>query len=369
MEAIGRLAGGVAHDFNNLLTVITGYTQMVLDGFESDHPMRSYVEEIVRASDSAAALTNQLLAFSRRQIVTPQVLDLNTLVRGMDNLLHRLIGEDIDLVTTLAPDLPRVKVDAGQFQQVLMNLAVNARDAMPEGGTMTIVTSTAVVDEPGPEEVPSGAYVLLAVTDTGRGMSEDTRRRIFEPFFTTKSRGKGTGLGLSTVYGIVKQAGGEVTVESQIGTGTTFRIHLPALERAVAAGVEAGAAIERKTGTETVLLVEDEGGLRKLVREVLENCGYTVLQAANCQEALSLSEAYSGPIHLCLTDMIMPGMSGREMASRVTQLRPRIKVLYMSGHTDHSILPRGTKDAGTAFLQKPFTPDVLLARVREVLDK
>ncbi|MGE5645582.1 MAG: PAS domain S-box protein [Acidobacteriota bacterium] len=369
MEAIGRLAGGVAHDFNNLLTVITGYTQMVLDGFEAEHPMRGYVEEIVRASDSAAALTNQLLAFSRRQIVTPQVLDLNTLVRGMDNLLHRLIGEDIELVVKLDAGLPRVKVDEGQFQQVLMNLAVNARDAMPEGGTMTISTGIAAIKEQDPDGIAPGAYVLLSVTDTGKGMSEETQRRIFEPFFTTKSRGKGTGLGLSTVYGIVKQAGGEVTVRSQVGGGTTFRIHLPALERAVAACVENGTLPERKTGTETVLLVEDEPGLRQLVREVLETHGYTVLQAADVREALTMSEAHKGTIHLCLTDMIMPGMSGRDLAERIKQLRPRIRILYMSGYTDHSVLMQGAKDDETTFLQKPFTPDVLLGRVREVLDK
>jgi PAS domain S-box-containing protein len=366
MEAVGRLAGGVAHDFNNLLTVISGYTQMLLDGLEEDHPMRSYVEEIVRAGDSAAALTGQLLAFSRRQIVTPQVLDLNALVSGMDNMLHRLIGEDINLAATLAPDLPSVKVDAGQFQQVLMNLAVNARDAMPAGGRITIRTAAEVVDESNPD-IPPGSYVVLSVSDTGKGMTEETRRRIFEPFFTTKGRGKGTGLGLSTVFGIVKQAGGEISVESQPGRGSTFRIYLPAIDRAVAAGVESELAPELKKGTETVLVVEDEAGLRKLVREVLQSHGYTVLVAEDFRAALDLSRTHAGPIHLCLTDMIMPGMGGRDLAARLTELRPRLKVLYMSGYTNNVLQQDGTNVAGR-FLQKPFTPESLLAKVRAVLD-
>ncbi len=371
MEAVGRLAGGVAHDFNNLLTVITGYTQMLFEGLEPEHPMRSYVEEIVRASGSAAALTNQLLAFSRRQIVSPQVLDLNTLVSGMDKLLHRLIGEDIDLVTSLAPGLPRVRVDAGQFEQVMMNLAVNARDAMPNGGKLLIQTDTAVIAGVSPDGVAPGNYVLLSVSDTGKGMSEETRHRIFEPFFTTKGRGKGTGLGLSTVFGIVKQAGGEVVVESEPGSGSTFRIYLPVVERAVAAGAESGALPERKTGTETVLVVEDQSELRKLVREVLESHGYTVLNADDFRAALRIAETYSGPIHLCLTDMVMPGMSGRELASRVQQLRPKVKLLYMSGYTDHAALEleEGETVPGTHFLQKPFPPEVLLAKIREVLDR
>jgi PAS domain S-box-containing protein len=369
MEAVGRLAGGVAHDFNNLLTVITGYTQMILDGLEEQNSLRSYVEEIVHASDSAAALTNQLLAFSRRQIVKPQVLDLNTLVEGMDNLLHRLIGEDVELVTKLGQGLPRVRVDAGQFQQVMMNLAVNARDAMPEGGMMTIATAAASLDQPGPEGLAAGNYVLLSVSDNGRGMSEETRSRIFEPFFTTKGRGKGTGLGLSTVYGIVKQAGGEVTADSEIGGGTTFRIYLPAIDRAAAASVTPGTAAERKTGTETVLVVEDERGLRKLVREVLQQSGYTVLQAADFGEALNVSERHPGSIHLCLTDMVLPGISGKELAARMQRLRPRMRVLFMSGHTDHAVLEHGAREPGTHFLQKPFTPEVLLAKVRDVLDR
>jgi two-component system, cell cycle sensor histidine kinase and response regulator CckA len=368
MEAVGRLAGGVAHDFNNLLTVIAGYTQMLLDGLEEEHPMRSYVEEIVRAGESATALTNQLLAFSRRQIVTPRVLDLNSLVSGMRGLLHRLLGEDVELIPELAPGLPRVRVDEGQFQQVLMNLAANARDAMPEGGTIMLRTSVEAVAAPRRDAVTPGNYVVLSVTDSGKGMSEETRRGIFEPFFTTKGRGKGTGLGLSTVYGIVKQAGGEVTAEAEPGAGTTFRIYLPAIERAAAAGVESPSVPERRKGTETVLLVEDEGGLRKLVCEVLQNDGYTVLPAANFDEAVSLCETHTGSIHLCLTDMILPGTSGLELGSRVVQLRPRLKVLYMSGHTDHALFDRAPWGSGTQFLRKPFTPESLLAKVREALD-
>ena len=369
MEAVGRLAGGVAHDFNNLLTVITGYTQMLLAGLEEEHPMRGYVEEIVRASDSAAALTNQLLAFSRRQIVSPRVLDLNTLVSGMDRLLHRVIGEDIDVTTSLAPGLPRVKVDEGQFEQVIMNLAVNARDAMPNGGRLIIKTDSAVIAEVNPEGIAPGNYVSLSVSDTGRGMTEEARRRVFEPFFAADGKGRGTGLGLSTVFGIVKQAGGEVVVESEPGSGSTFRIYLPAIGRAAAAGAEGAALHERKTGTETVLVVEDQNELRKLVREVLRANGYTVLESADYREALRIAETYSGPIHLCLTDMVMPGMNGRELASRVRQLRPTAKVLYMSGHTNHAALELEPETAPTPFLQKPFAPEVLLAKIRDVLDR
>jgi PAS domain S-box-containing protein len=368
MEAVGRLAGGVAHDFNNLLTVIGGYTQLLLEALQPDDPMRASLEEIERAGASAAALTNQLLAFSRRQIVTPLVMDINTLVASLDKMLHRLIAEDIELVTMLAPHLPNVKVDAGQIQQVLMNLVVNARDAMPQGGTITIGTDVADFSERTPDGVAPGRYVVLSVADTGRGMTEETRLHVFEPFFTTKGRGKGTGLGLSTVYGIVKQSGGEVTVTSAPGQGSTFRIFLPAVDRAVAAGVNGSPAPERKRGTETVLLAEDEAGLRKLIAGVLEGRGYTVLSAADVREALELCERHSGPIHLFLTDVVMPGMSGQDLATRASRLRPEIKVLYMSGHTDHAILEHGVLDSGIAFLPKPFTPEILLTKIREVLD-
>jgi PAS domain S-box-containing protein len=368
MEAVGRLAGGVAHDFNNLLTVIGGYTQMLLETMQPDHPLRPSLEEIDRASASAAALTQQLLAFSRRQIVTLQVLDLNHLVAGLDRMLHRLIGEDVELVTVRPPHLPNVKVDAGQIEQVLMNLVVNARDAMPRGGTITIETEVAEFNERNPDGVGPGRYVVLSVADTGRGMTEEVKLHIFEPFFTTKGRGKGTGLGLSTVYGIVKQSGGEVTVTSAPGEGTKFRVFLPAVERAAAAGVSGTPALERKRGTETVLLAEDEAALRNLIRGILESRGYSVLLAADAREALSWCERHPGPIHLFLTDVVMPGMSGQDLATLATRLRPRLKVLYMSGYTDHDVLDHGVLDSGAAFLRKPFTPEILLAKIREVLD-
>ncbi|HXN49628.1 MAG TPA: PAS domain S-box protein [Bryobacteraceae bacterium] len=368
MEAVGRLAGGVAHDFNNLLTVIGGYTQMLLETMQADHPLRSPIEEIDRASASAAALTQQLLAFSRRQIVTPQLFDLNHLVASLDKMLHRLIGEDVELSTLLAPQLPNVKVDAGQMEQVVMNLVVNARDAMPRGGTITIRTEVAEFNERSPEGVGPGRYVVLSVADTGRGMTEETKLHIFEPFFTTKGRGKGTGLGLSTVYGIVKQSGGEVAVTTAPGEGSTFRIFLPALDRAAAAGVDGAPPPERKRGTETVLLAEDDAALRNLVRGILESRGYSVLLAVDAAETVAWCERHPGPIHLFLTDVVMPGMSGQDLAALAARLRPRLKILYMSGYTDHASLEHGVLDNGTAFLRKPFTPEILLAKIREVLD-
>ncbi len=370
MEAVGRLAGGIAHDFNNLLTVITGYTQMVLDEIESEHPLRANVEEVLRAAESAAALTNQLLAFSRRQIMQPSVVDLNELVVTMDKMLHRMIGEDIELETQLSPQLPKVKADPGQFQQVVMNLVVNGRDAMPAGGRIRIETGFVEI-EAGSTPVPAlapGLYVTLAVSDTGKGMDEETRRRLFEPFFTTKAKGKGTGLGLSTVYGIVKQAGGEISVESTPGAGTTFRIYLPAIAQAVAATANVGRCVARRAGTETVLVAEDEAGLGKLIRDVLEMAGYTVLLAGCPEEAIRAATEHRGPIHLFLSDVIMPRMSGRELAARVASLRSRAKVLYMSGYTETEILPHGIHESAVPFLQKPFTPEMLLNKVREVLD-
>ncbi len=367
MEAVGRLAGGVAHDFNNLLTVITGYSQMVVDMLSPEDVLRGHVEEVLRAAESAAALTNQLLAFSRRQVVQPQVLSLNTLVSNMDKMLHRLIGEDVELVASLSPGLPKVKVDPGQFQHVLMNLVVNARDAMPEGGRITIATAAAATKPlEAPPGLAPGPYVTLSVIDTGKGMDEETRRRIFEPFFTTKARGKGTGLGLSTAYGIVKQSGGDIWVTTEPGKGSQFRIYLPAAEEAAAAGVQGGPAPMAQKGTETVLLVEDEIGLRKLVREVLHARGYIVLQASDVQEALRICELHLGAIHLFLTDVVMPHMSGHELANRAVELRPAMKVLYMSGYTD--VIAQEALDSTTDFLQKPFTPEALLTKVRAVLD-
>jgi two-component system, cell cycle sensor histidine kinase and response regulator CckA len=372
MEAVGRLAGGLAHDFNNLLTVITGYSHMLLDVLEADDPQRGNLEEVLRAAESAAALTSQLLAFSRRQIVQPQVLDLNTLVVNMDKMLHRLIGEDIELVTMFSPRLPKVKADPSQLQQVLMNLVVNARDAMPDGGRITIETGTLSIEEtpaPGKPVLPAGQYVALSVIDTGRGMDEETRRRLFEPFFTTKVRGKGTGLGLSTAYGIVKQSGGDICVWTEPGKGSQFRIYLPAAEETAATEARAAALPAQQSGTETVLLVEDESGLRKVVREVLQARGYVVLPAGDVREALRICEQHLGPIHLFLTDVVMPRMSGPELAQRALALRPRMKVLYMSGYADSMVLPQGEIEGGSAFLQKPFPPDVLLAKVRQVLDR
>ncbi len=368
MEAVGRLAGGVAHDFNNLLTVITGYSQMVHDALPAGDLLPGYVEEVLRASESAAALTNQLLAFSRRQVVQPQVLDLNTLVANMDKMLHRLIGEDVELVTVLGPRLPKIKVDPGQFQQVLMNLVVNARDAMPDGGRITIETAAAKLKKQEAPGLAPGDYVELSVLDTGKGMDEETRRRIFEPFFTTKARGKGTGLGLSTAYGIVKQSGGDIWVTTEPGKGSHFRIYLPAVEEAAAAGVRSGLAPSQQKGTETILLVEDETGLRKLVREVLHAHGYVVLQAGDVREALRMCEQHLGAIHLFLTDVVMPHMSGRELAERAIVLRPRMKVLYMSGYADVIAGQPATIGLKTPFLQKPFTPDTLLSKIRAVLD-
>jgi nitrogen-specific signal transduction histidine kinase len=369
MEAVGRLAGGVAHDFNNLLTVISGYSQMVLDALAANDLLRGHVEEVLRAAESAAALTNQLLAFSRRQVVQPQVLSPNALVANMDKMLHRLIGEDVELVTVLTPGLPKIKVDPGQFQQVLMNLVVNARDAMPEGGRITIETAAADIRQPeAPPGLAPGPYVTLSVNDTGKGMDAETRRRIFEPFFTTKARGKGTGLGLSTAYGIVKQSGGDIWVTTEPGKGSQFRIYLPAAEEAAAAGTQSGQVPKSQQGTETILLVEDETGLRKLVREVLRTRGYVVLQAGDVREALRICEQHLGAIHLFLTDVVMPQMSGRELADRAIALRPGMKVLYMSGYADVIAGQQDAPEMKAPFLQKPFTPDVLLSKIRAVLD-
>lgn len=372
MEAVGRLAGGLAHDFNNLLTIITGYSQMLLDSLEADDPQRGSVEEVLRAAESAAALTSQLLAFSRRQIVQPQVLDLNTLVINMDKMLHRLIGEDIELVTVFNPQLPKVKADQSQLQQVLLNLVVNARDAMPDGGRITIETDVVSIEEaqlPGTLGLPAGRYTALSVLDTGRGMDEETRRRLFEPFFTTKGRGQGTGLGLSTAYGIVKQSGGDIWVSTEPGKGSQFRIYLPAAEETAAVGAPVAALPGQQSGTETVLVVEDEAGLRKVVREVLQAHGYLVLPAGDVREALRICEQHLGPIHLFLTDIVMPRMGGRELAQRALALRPRMKVLYMSGYVDSTSFQQAEVEDRSSFLQKPFPPDVLLAKVRQVLDR
>jgi PAS domain S-box-containing protein len=371
MEAVGKLAGGIAHDFNNLLTAVSGYSELVLNRIAGDDPNRRYIQEIQKVSGRAAALTRQLLAFSRRQILQPKVIGLNAVVAEMDNMLRRLIGEDIDLYTVLDPGLWKVKADPGQVEQVIVNLAVNARDAMPEGGKMTIETANVHIDEAyasGHVAIRPGPYVMLALSDTGAGMDAETMSRVFEPFFTTKEKGKGTGLGLSTVYGIVKQSGGYIWVYSEPGRGTTFKIYLPRTEGEVEARTPAAAPPERTRGSETILLVEDEDAVRPLIREVLERNGYTVLSAGNGEEALRVAGRHEGEIQLMVCDVVMPGMSGVELSRRIAPVRPDMKVLYMSGYTDNAIVHHGVLDPGTAFLEKPFTPDALARKVRSVLD-
>ncbi len=371
MEAVGRLAGGVAHDFNNLLTVIKGYSDLLLDMVGTDDRVRKAADEINKAANRAASLTRQLLAFSRQQVLQPRVLDLNTVVANVHSMLRRLIGEDIDLVTIPGAGLGRVKADPGQVEQVILNMAVNARDAMPDGGKLTITTANVELDEAYAHQhftVRPGPYVMLAVSDTGCGMDAETRAHIFEPFFTTKEKGKGTGLGLATVYGIVKQSDGYIWVYSEPGQGTTFKIYLPRVDEAVGSLQPGSARTGPPRGSETVLLVEDEESVRVLVRDVLQRNGYNVLEVANGKEAIQLSERHPGPIHLVVTDVVMPGMSGRELARRLAIQRSDTKVLYMSGYTDDAIVHHGVLDPGTPFLEKPFTTDALARKVREVLD-
>lgn len=369
MEAIGQLAGGVAHDFNNLLTVISGYSQILQESLGAKE--RDYAAEILKASERAAGLTRQLLAFSRRQILAPQVLDLSSIVSNMEKMLKRLIGEHIELVTVQQPHLGRVRADAGQIEQVILNLAVNARDAMPDGGKLTIETADVDLDEAYARShvtVVPGPYVMLAVSDTGVGMDAETMSHIFEPFFTTKEKGKGTGLGLSTVYGIVNQSSGNVWVYSELGSGTTFKVYLPRLQENVTHPEGTAVPARSMRGTETVLLVEDEEGVRALVRDTLEGYGYKVLEARGAEHAESILKEYREPIHLLLTDVVMPQMSGKELARRFFPRHPEAGVLYMSGYTDNAIVRHGVLDPGTSFLQKPFMPKTLVKKVREVLD-
>ena len=371
MEAVGRLAGGVAHDFNNLLTAILGYTNLLLEDLDAAHPARGDIDEIRKAGESAAALTQQLLAFSRKQILEPQIVNLTAAVARLDSLLQRVIGEDVRLITRLSPDLHPVNADPGQVEQILINLAANARDAMPSGGVLTIETANVelddkyVVDHPGSK---AGPHVRLAVSDTGVGMDQATQTQIFEPFFTTKARGKGTGLGLATVYGIVKQSGGWIWVDSRTGRGTTFTIYFPcATDDAESAAAALPAA--PLDGSETILLTEDQPEVRSIASSVLRRHGYTVLIAANAEEALAIVETHHATIHLLLTDVVMPAMGGRALAERFQVLRPDIRVLYMSGYTDDAILRHGVEQSGVEFIHKPFTPDGLLRKIREVLDK
>jgi two-component system, cell cycle sensor histidine kinase and response regulator CckA len=370
MEAVGMLAGGVAHDFNNLLTIINGYTQLILNSLRADDANRHSAEQVMKAGERAAALTNQLLAFSRRQVLQLKVLDLNRAVSSLGVMLQRLIGEDIDLRLELRPETGRVNADAGQLEQVLMNLAVNARDAMPTGGTLTIETANVDLDETYAGRhiaVKPGPYVLLAVSDTGSGMDEATKQRLFEPFFTTKGPGKGTGLGLSTVFGIVKQSGGSLEVYSEPGRGSSVKIYFPRVDQPVFVET-AGGKRQSLRGTETILLVEDDEMVRNLVRETLEREGYKVIGAADPIEAQRIAEAHRSNIQLLITDVVMPKLNGKELAKALVERRPDMKVLYMSGYTDSAIVNSGILQKEVAFLQKPFTPSALAAKVRDVLE-
>ncbi|MGA2388187.1 MAG: ATP-binding protein [Candidatus Sulfotelmatobacter sp.] len=373
MEAVGRLAGGIAHDFNNLLMVISGYSEFLLDRIGSDPALRAPAQEIASAAQRASSLTRQLLAFSRKQMLAPTVLDLNAVVTENLKMLTRVIGEDIDLVMVPASGLGAVRADVGQIEQVIMNLAVNARDAMPSGGKLTIETSNISLDEEYARfhaPLRAGEYVLLSISDTGFGMDSETQSHIFEPFFTTKGP-KGTGLGLSTVYGIIKQSGGYIWVSSETGKGTTFKIYLPKVAEPVETPVHLASTADNtvtEPGTETILLAEDEANLRYLARQFLEKQGYRVIEAADGAVAMQIAVAHEGVIHLLLTDVIMPGMNGKELAQRVSEIRPNTKVLYMSGYTENVIGHNGTLEAGVRLLQKPFTLQDLKMKVREVLD-
>ncbi len=371
MDAIGSLAGGIAHDFNNILSVIISYSSLILEDLRAGDPLRAEIDEILRAGRRGTGLTSQLLAFSRRQIIQPRVLDMGQVVTGMEPMLKRMLGEDIELSVINSRSLGRVTADPSQLEQVVMNLAVNAREAMPSGGRLTIETSNAELDAAYAAQhvqVSPGSYVMLAITDTGGGIEPAIRDRVFEPFFTTKERGRGTGLGLSTVFGIVKQNEGHIWLYSEPGRGTTFRVYLPRTDRP-ADSLTATAALTPVGGSETILLVEDEDQVRVVVRSVLRRNGYNVLDAQNGGEACLISERYQAKIHLLLTDVVMPRMSGRELADRIHRARPEMRVLYVSGYTENSIVHHGVLDAGISFLAKPITPNSLLGRVREVLDE
>jgi two-component system cell cycle sensor histidine kinase/response regulator CckA len=371
MESIGRLASGMAHDFNNLLTIIRGYVDLMLIDAAADHPWGEGLGQIRRAGERATELIRQLLAFSRQQILAPTVLDLNLLVTNLNKMLERLIGEDITLSTTLQPDLWSITADSGKIEQVIMNLAVNARDAMPTGGRLTIETANVNLDDgyAGSHlEAPAGPCVLLAVSDNGQGMDPSTQAHIFEPFFTTKEQGKGTGLGLATVYGIIKQSEGYISVYSEPGQGTTFKIYLPATELAAPALVEPQVRPVTRQPTETILLVEDDEAVRDLVRQMLQAQGYTILAACSGDEALSLARQHQGGIDMLLTDVVMPYMSGRKLAQQLTVLNPRMKVLFISGYTSDAAVRIGLLTDEVNLISKPFSPNVLSAKVREVLD-
>jgi len=362
LEAIGRLSGGLAHDFNNLLCVISGHTELLTEALEPNEPVLRSVTQIRKAADSAAALTRQLLAFSRRQVFHPQVVDLNAIVVETQKLLARLIDEHIESYTALDPALGRVLVDPVQLEQVIINLALNAKDSMPGGGKLTIETSNLDLEEDYQSklsQIPAGKYVLLAMTDTGCGMSEETLGHIFEPFYTTKEMGKGTGLGLATVYGIVKQSGGFIWVDSEEGRGTTFKVYLPRVVSALAEAHASGQFAEIGRGTETILVVEDAEALRALTKEFLTSCGYTTLEAANGDEAIRIARSYSGVIDLLLSDVVMPRMGGKSLAEQIAQIRPHTRVLYMSGYPNDGIVQAGVLANGVTLLEKPFTREIL----------
>lgn len=371
LESVGRLAGGIAHDFNNMLTAINGYSDLTLRRLKEDDPLRHNIEEIKKAGIRSAALTHQLLAFSRQQILQPKVLSLNRAITDTSDMLQRLIGEDVRLATVLHPKAGQVEVDPGQLSQIIINLAVNARDVMPQGGTLTIETANVFLDPDYARQhatVIPGAYVMMAVSDTGTGMTAETQEHIFEPFFTTKEVGKGTGLGLATVYGIVKQSGGNIMVYSEEGIGTTFKVYLPRVIQQSEAEDTRNTSDELPQGTETILLVEDEDVVRTLTRQILEMCGYTVLEAGNGVEAISLCEKHDCHIHLLMTDVVMPQMGGRELSERFAAIYPQMRILFTSGYTDDAVVRHGVIEAGTNFIQKPFTPDALAHKVRAILD-
>jgi hypothetical protein len=372
MEAVGRLAGGVAHDFNNMLTVIAGYNRMILDELSPLDPLRGYAEEVLKAADRAGALTNQLLAFSRRQIMRPRVISVNSVLTQTEKMLHRLIGEDVDLVMRLGAGTGNIKADPLHVEQAVVNLAVNARDAMPLGGRLTIETGNVHLDQNYARThmgVHPGEFVLIAVSDNGHGMDAETRRRIFEPFFTTKEKGKGTGLGLATVYGMIKQAGGDIWVYSEPGQGSTFKLYFPRVAEPATDSPDGDLSVANRSGGETILVVEDEKAVRDLTVRMLEHLGYAILTASGGDEALEITRTHQGTIHLLLTDVVMPGMSGRHLADHLLQQRPGTKVLFLSGYTENTVVHHGVLDAGVNFLPKPFSRESLAKKLREVLAK
>ena len=371
MEAIGKLTGGIAHDFNNMLTIISGYTEMLIGKMEDRSLTRMGLEEIRKAAEKSSALTRQLLAFSRRQVLQPKVLDLKEKIMNSIEMFHRLIGEGIELVTVIQENLGRIKVDPSQLEQVMLNLVINARDAMPKGGRITLEAMNIVYDESFVMRNPDiaiGEYVMLMVRDTGVGINLADKARIFEPFFTTKSEGKGTGLGLATVFGIVSQSGGYIEVETAPGAGAAFKIYLPKVEENPQM-METETVVEQQNGSETVLLVEDESSVRKFICTILETKGYKVLEVENEKHAISVCSEYKGKIHLLLTDCVMPQMSGKELSQKILALHPEIRVLYVSGYMDQDPAGQNILEPNTAFLQKPFSPDKLAKKVREILDR